>query len=255
LAAIAACRVGESRKALRAARGSGMRLSWRAAILAAATLGCFGTDFAKAGDDGAAPLWVGIGSIFGPLLGFSKEEKPPVDYREHGKLVLPPNADLPQPGASANSATDWPVNQEVVRKKLAKEEAKEKQIAGQGDARLRYTHPFPNAPVTVQASDQVDQQVPAGGKVVRAREPQPNELGWNGQERSAWPRTGPRVANRSPAGLPSPGWAGRTIGKLRIAERSAEGRYLIFRLGGGAETRYLEAQIRWNSVWSTAHGE
>jgi hypothetical protein len=141
-----------------------MRLSWRAAILAAATLGCFGTDFAKAGDDGAAPLWVGIGSIFGPLLGFSKEEKPPIDYREHGKLVLPPNADLPRPGASVNSASDWPVNQEVVRKKLAKEEAKEKQIAGQGDARLRYTHPFPNAPVTVQASDQVDQQVPAGGK-------------------------------------------------------------------------------------------
>jgi hypothetical protein len=142
-----------------------MRLSWRAAILAAATLGCFGIDFAKAGDDGAAPLWVGIGSIFGPLVGFSKPEAPPIEYREHGKLVLPPNADLPQPGASASSATDWPVNQEVVRKKLAKEEAKEKQIAGQGDARLRYTHPFPNAPVTVQASDQVDQQVPAGGKV------------------------------------------------------------------------------------------
>jgi hypothetical protein len=143
-----------------------MRLSWRGAILAAATLGCcFGTDFAKAGDDGAAPLWVGIGSIFGPLVGFNKEERPPIDYREHGKLVLPPNTDLPQPGAAANSPTDWPVNQEVVRKKLAKEEAKEKQIAGQGDARLRYTHPFPNAPVTVQASDQPDQQVPAGGKV------------------------------------------------------------------------------------------
>lgn len=131
-----------------------MRLNWRGAILAAATLGCFWTDFAKAGDDGAAPIWVGIGSIFAPALGIGKEEAPPIDYREHGKLVLPPNTDLPQPGAAASSATDWPVNQEVVRKKLAKEQAKEKQIAGQGDARLRYTHPFPNAPVTIQAPDQ-----------------------------------------------------------------------------------------------------
>jgi hypothetical protein len=131
-----------------------MHSSWRGAILAAATLGCFWTDFAKAGDDGAAPIWVGIGSIFAPMLGLSKGEKAPIEYREHGKIVLPPKMDLPPPGAAAeDTVTDWPVNQDAVRKKLAKEEAK-KQIAGQGDARLRYTHPFPNAPVTVQAADQ-----------------------------------------------------------------------------------------------------
>jgi hypothetical protein len=129
------------------------------AIAAAATLSCWGTGYAVAGDDGAAPLWVGIGSIFGPVLGFSKDEQAPIDYREHGKIVLPPKMDLPPPESTASqSSAEWPVNQEVLRKKFAKEEAK-KQIAGQGDARLRYTHPFPNAPVTVRAADQ---QEPSG---------------------------------------------------------------------------------------------
>ncbi len=127
--------------------------SWRGTMLAAAaTLGCFWTDFARAGDDGAAPLWVGIGSIFAPALGLSKDEKAPIDYREHGKIVLPPKMDLAPP-ETTNTVADWPVNQEAQRKKVAKDEAK-KQIAGQGDARLRYTHPFPNAPVTVRAADQ-----------------------------------------------------------------------------------------------------
>jgi hypothetical protein len=131
-----------------------------AAIAAAAALSCWGTGYAVAGDDGAAPLWVGIGSIFGPALGLSKDEQAPIDYREHGKIVLPPKMDLPPPeSAASQSGADWPVNQEVQRKKVAKEEAK-KQIAGQGDARLRYTHPVPpNAPVTVRAADQ---QEPSG---------------------------------------------------------------------------------------------
>ena len=142
------------------ARGKGMRLGFRGTGLAfAATMACFWTGFARAGDDGAAPLWVGIGSIFGPALGLSKDEKEPIDYREHGKIVLPPKMDLPPPGsAAAQPAAEWPVNQELQRKKLAKEEEK-KQIAGQGDARLRYTHPFPNAPVTVGPPDQ---QAPDG---------------------------------------------------------------------------------------------
>jgi hypothetical protein len=160
----------------------GFCLRMTAIAAAAATLGCF-SGYAEAGDDGAAPLWVGIGSIFSPLMGFSKDEKPPIDYREHGKLVLPPNTDLPAPGAAkVQTGGDWPVNQEVQRKNLAKEEAK-KQIAGQGDARLRYTHPFPNAPVTVQPSDR---QEASGG--VNARAPSVlgslNPLSWVGMGKS-----------------------------------------------------------------------
>jgi hypothetical protein len=110
---------------------------------------------AWAGDDGDAPLWKGIGSIFGPAVGFTGlgggEKPPPIEYREHGKLVLPPNTELPPPGSSATADPAWPVNQEVVRRKELKDAAK-KEIAGVGDARLRYTHPFPaNEPVTVRS--------------------------------------------------------------------------------------------------------
>ena len=74
-----------------------------------------------AGDDGAAPLWQGIGSIFGPVVGFTGlgggEKPPPIEYREHGKLVLPPNTELPPPISSATADPAWPVNQEILRKK------------------------------------------------------------------------------------------------------------------------------------------
>jgi len=100
-----------------------MHLGFRGTMLAfAATLTCLGTTAARAGDDGAAPLWVGIGSIFGPLVGLNKEEKEPIDYREHGKIVVPPKMDLPQPGqAPATVGGAWPVNQETERKKIEKE--------------------------------------------------------------------------------------------------------------------------------------
>jgi hypothetical protein len=118
---------------------------------------------ARAGDDGDAPLWKGIGSIFGPVVGFTGlgggEKPPPIEYREHGKLVLPPNAELPPPGGSASADPAWPVNQEILRKKALKEEGK-KSIAGVGDARLRYTHGFPaNEPVTIRAVDPDGQAV------------------------------------------------------------------------------------------------
>ena len=116
-----------------------------------------------AGDDGAAPLWQGIGSIFGPVVGFTGlgggDKPPPIEYREHGKLVLPPNTELPPPGSSAAADPAWPVNQEILRKKALKEEGK-KSIAGVGDARLRYTHGFPaNEPVTIRAVDPDGQTV------------------------------------------------------------------------------------------------
>ncbi len=219
--------VATNRPASGVARGRGMGVRFgMTAIAAAATLSCLGTGYAVAGDDGAAPLWTGIGSIFGPVLGFSKDEQAPIDYREHGKIVLPPKMDLPPPeSTAAQGSADWPVNQEVQRKRFAKEEAK-KQIAGQGDARLRYTHPFPNAPVTVRAEDQ---QEPSGaspeGKAATSSvlgSLKSDELGWNGQERSARSRTGPRVADRSAERLPGRGradWAGRqlTIGSLKVS--------------------------------------
>jgi hypothetical protein len=120
---------------------------------------------AWAGDDGQAPLWQGIGSIFGPVIGFGfgGDKPPPINYHEHGKIVVPPKMELPPPGSAASVDPDWPVNQEVLRKKAQKEEAK-KTIAGVGDARLRYTHPFPpNQPVTVRAVDPEGNEVKCTG--------------------------------------------------------------------------------------------
>jgi hypothetical protein len=134
--------------------GIGLR---SAAVALALTSVSLVTTSAWADDDGFAPLWQGIGSlfapVFGPTIGFGLggEKPPPIDYREHGKLVLPPNSELPPPGSAASADPSWPVNQEIVRKKALKEEGK-KTIAGVGDARLRYTHGFPaNEPVTIRA--------------------------------------------------------------------------------------------------------
>jgi hypothetical protein len=126
--------------------GFGLRLALMAFAM---TLGCLGSSAAWAGDDGQAPLWVGIGSIFGWGGG---DNKGAIDYREHGKIVVPPKMDLPPPGSSASLDPAWPVNQEAERKKAEKDV--KQPIAGVGDARLRYTHPFdPNTPVTVRAVD------------------------------------------------------------------------------------------------------
>lgn len=134
-----------------------------AAALAVAGL-CAGATAARAGDDGAAPIWEGIGSLVSPLVGFNdlsslvglgqKEEKPQIEYREHGKLVVPKSLDLPAPGGSAVATEGgaWPVNQEILRQKARKEKIANQRTHGTKDA--RYREPFPNAPVTVRAADQ-----------------------------------------------------------------------------------------------------
>jgi hypothetical protein len=142
--------------------GIGLR---SAAVALALTSASLVNSSAWAGDDGSAPLWQGIGSLFAPVVGFSLggDKPPPIDYREHGKLVLPPNMELPPPGSSAAADPAWPVNQEILRRKAQKEEGK-KTIAGVGDARLRYTHPFPaNEPMTVRAVDPDGQTVKCEG--------------------------------------------------------------------------------------------
>jgi hypothetical protein len=85
-----------------------------AAASAACLVGlCLSAAPALAGDDGAAPLWVGIGSIFGWGGG---EDQPDIDYRDRPKLVVPPKMDLPAPAAAPwASATDWPRDPDVAR--------------------------------------------------------------------------------------------------------------------------------------------
>ena len=142
-----------------------------------------------AGDDGQAPLWQGLSSIVSPVIGFGGEKAPPIDYHEHGKIVVPPKMELPPPGSTASVDPDWPVNQEVLRKKAQKEEGK-KTIAGQGDARLRYTHPFPaNTPVTVRAVDPEGNEVKCTGSCGSTSTvlSNLNPLNWVGMGKSAAP--------------------------------------------------------------------
>lgn len=150
---------------------------------------CFCGGMARAGDDGAAPLWEGIGSIVTPLVGFGGQEKLPIEYQEHGKIVVPKAMDLPAPSATVQTRGGaWPVDQDTLRKNLAKEKAK-KETAGVGDARLRYNKPFPNAPVTVNASDQSDEA--AAAQVSSGKAPSSNvleslnPLGWVGIGKSS----------------------------------------------------------------------
>jgi len=105
-----------------------------AAASAACLVGlCLSAAPALAGDDGAAPLWVGIGSVFG--FG-GAEDQPDIDYRDRPKLVVPPKLDLPSPAPSPwAGATDWPRDPDVERwKKEQAEKNKSKTFIIQRDS-------------------------------------------------------------------------------------------------------------------------
>lgn len=64
-------------------------------------------------------------SAFDPVLnviglGKDSEDKPEIDFRERPKLVVPKGADLPPPVAASHSrAANWPVDQDVRRRREA----------------------------------------------------------------------------------------------------------------------------------------
>ena len=85
--------------------GVGLR---SAAVALALTSAGLVNSAAWAGDDGAAPLWQGHWVDFRSgcwIESWLAEKPPPINYREHGKLVLPPNTELPPPGSSATPPT------------------------------------------------------------------------------------------------------------------------------------------------------
>ena len=109
---------------------------------------------ARAGDDGAAPIWVGLYSLVQPIVGFSlngdDKEEPSIDYRDHGRLVVPPKLDLPPPAAKpAASNPAWPVDNEQQKKKRTKAEEAAAKIEHYG--RPIPPRPDGNGSVTVNA--------------------------------------------------------------------------------------------------------
>src|ERR1700722_5690204 len=108
---------------------------------------------ARAGDDGAAPIWQGIGSGFGPYLAFDRDKDPEIDYRDRGRLVLPPKVALPAPGATAGIGNvDWPIDPDVQKEKKEKKEKQEKKMPD-GEHYGRYRAPViaPGSQVTMRA--------------------------------------------------------------------------------------------------------
>jgi len=94
-----------------------------AAAAAACLVGlCLSPAPASAGDDGAAPIWDSVRSVFS-FAGGGDEDQPQIDYRDHARLVVPPKMELPPPAAAPMaSATDWPRDPEVVAVKKRKAE-------------------------------------------------------------------------------------------------------------------------------------
>jgi hypothetical protein len=73
---------------------------------------------AFAGDDGYEPIWSGLGGIIGLT---TKDRDPTIDYRERGRLVLPPKMDLPTPvSADAQKSAAWPLDPDVERERKEK---------------------------------------------------------------------------------------------------------------------------------------
>ena len=74
---------------------------------------------ARAGEDGQASLLSGIATTFGLV----KQDDPTIDYRERGKLVIPPKKTLPPPRASINSGNSaWPTDNETLQARRAEED-------------------------------------------------------------------------------------------------------------------------------------
>jgi hypothetical protein len=111
-----------------------------------------GSSPAFAGDDGAAPIWMGLYSLVQPVVGFGADDKDDssIDYRDHGRLVVPPKMELPAPGANPVAANpEWPVDNDLQKKKKAKADAAKVKIE-------HYGRPVPPRPdgigvVTVNA--------------------------------------------------------------------------------------------------------
>jgi hypothetical protein len=94
-----------------------MKAAYAPAIGAMVAVLCLSAAPARAGDDGQASLLSGIADS----VGLSGKKDPQIDYRERGRLVLPPKKELPPPGSSAGRGGAWPTDVEAVREKKLKQ--------------------------------------------------------------------------------------------------------------------------------------
>jgi hypothetical protein len=105
------------------------RCSNRSLLLAASFLiGAAVSGPARAGDDGNAPLWSGIGG----MLGITDTDKfeDTIKYNERPKLVLPPSGSsgLPPPAPAGQMSAAWPHDPDAERVEKKKAEANKRGV-------------------------------------------------------------------------------------------------------------------------------
>jgi hypothetical protein len=149
---------------------------------------------ARAGDDGEAPLWVGLGSVVG-LAG--QHDDVTIDYRDRAKLVVPPKVELPPPVASPTQGSGpWPRDPDIERAKKEKAE-KDKYVFVPFKNRRPWAS-SPDSVVTVSATagqDPDERPCNAGPGVACQTRSSPsinwNPLTWVGVQKNAPTVLGP----------------------------------------------------------------
>jgi hypothetical protein len=119
-------RGGESEGMVRMPFSSAGSRAARGLAVAGALILCAGNFSivpAFAGDDGAAPIWTGLGGLLG-LTGKDKDD--PIDYRERPRLVLPPKMVLQPPAAPiVDKSAAWPVDPDVAKARKERDAVRE----------------------------------------------------------------------------------------------------------------------------------
>ncbi len=101
----------------RAGKARGLALAGALGVIIAAPLA--GPAFA--GDDGQAPIWTGLGGLVGLAHDDNSDQR--IDYRERGRLVLPPKMALPPPlPPVAQRTAAWPLDQEIEKARKKRQE-------------------------------------------------------------------------------------------------------------------------------------
>lgn len=167
---------------------------------------------ARAADDGQASLITGLGQTFGVI----PSDDPRIDYRERGRLVVPPKKVLPPPvDSGARGDGVWPKDVEVLRDKKQKAVEDGAPSARQMASRsYQYYHPGDDLKVTTSSFDKHGPSCfhpdPKTGDCPSASKPsiEWNPLTWVGLNKKAPAVLGPEPERESlidpPKGLRAP---------------------------------------------------
>jgi hypothetical protein len=151
---------------------------------------------ARAGDDGEAPLWVGLGSIVG-LAG--QHDDVTIDYRDRAKLVVPPKVELPPPAASpTQGGGPWPRDPDVEKAKKEKAEKDNYVFVPVKNRRPWASSPDSVVTVSATAGQDPDERRCANGPGVACQTRPSPSINWNPLTWVGLQKTTPTVLGPEP---------------------------------------------------------